>query len=275
MNETCSMPVFEITDCYAGSVVYPPGGTYGPRQQAEIQLILLHRGSMRIEVDDVACRYGPGQVILLTPNHRVYIAFAEAEETWHRWVTVNPDEIDEQASAFLEQLPASLPLSGNMNALVDVLVDLQRQELSGDSAVQHSLAQAAIQLYASESRKGAAAGKPSAIAHVKSFVQENYGDELTLVRLASAARMTSGHLVRVFKQHEGITPMEYVWQYRLERGVELLRTTGLLVGEVAERCGFKTSYHFARRVKAETGSTPTQIRWAHWGIQRNKGYIRT
>jgi len=265
MNETCSIPMFEIKDCYAGSVVYPPGGTYGPRKQVEIQLILLHRGSMRIEVDDVACRYGPGQMILLTPNHRVSIAFAEAEETWHRWVTVNPDVLDEHAAAFLEQIPASLPQSENMNALLDVLVNLQRQGLSVDSSVQHSLARAAFQLYALESRKGAAAGKPSAIAYVKSFVQENYSDGLTLGRLAAAARMTPGHLVRVFKQHEGTTPMEYVWQYRLERGVELLRTTGLLVGEVAERCGFKTSYHFARRVKAETGSTPTQIRWAHWG----------
>lgn len=202
---------------------------------------------------------------MLTPSHRVYIAFAEAEETWHRWVTVYPSELDERAMALLERLPESLPISGHMNALVDVLVDLQRQGSSGDSAVQHSLAMAAVQLYASESRNGASAGKPSAIPLVKSFVQENYSEGLTLGRLATAARMTPGHLVRVFKQFEGITPMEYVWQYRLERGVELLRTTGLLVGEVAERCGFRTSYHFARRVKAETGSTPTQIRWTHWG----------
>jgi len=265
MNETCSMPVFQIKECYAGSVVYPPGGTYGPRKQTEIQLILLHKGSMRIEVDDVACRYEPGQMILLTPNHRVSIAFAEAEETWHRWVTVEPHEFDEHAAAFFEQLPASLPQSENMNALLDVLVNLQRQGLSGDLSVQLALARAAFQLYASESREGAIAGKPSSILVVKSFVQENYGDGLTLGRLAAAARLTPGHLVRVFKQYEGTTPMEYVWQYRLERGVELLRTTGLLVGEIAERCGFKTSYHFARRVKAVTGSTPTQIRWAHWG----------
>lgn len=46
MNETGSMPTFEVKDCYAGTVIYPPGGTYGPRQQVEIQLILLHSGTM-------------------------------------------------------------------------------------------------------------------------------------------------------------------------------------------------------------------------------------
>jgi hypothetical protein len=36
----------------AGEVVYPPGGRLGPRWQHDIELVLVHSGSARIEVDD-------------------------------------------------------------------------------------------------------------------------------------------------------------------------------------------------------------------------------
>jgi AraC family transcriptional regulator of arabinose operon len=99
---------------------------------------------------------------------------------------------------------------------------------------------------------------------VKSLIQERYQEELALVDLAAKAHVSPGHLIRLFRKHEAMTPTQYLWRYRVERGVELLRTTGLAIGEVAERCGFKTSYHFARMVKAYKGRPPKEIRCNDW-----------
>jgi AraC-like DNA-binding protein len=46
-------------------------------------------------------------------------------------------------------------------------------------------------------------------------------------------------------------------------GIDLLQHTGLPVGTIADRCGFKTVYHFSRRVKRATGSSPTELRRRH------------
>jgi AraC-like DNA-binding protein len=47
-------------------------------------------------------------------------------------------------------------------------------------------------------------------------------------------------------------------------GVDLLANTGLPVGAIADRCGFKTVYHFSRRVKQATGMSPTEVRRRRW-----------
>ena len=61
--------------------------------------------------------------------------------------------------------------------------------------------------------------------------------------------------------------MAYVWARRVDAGVELLSGTGLPVGTIAERCGFQTSFHFARRVRRATGATPTEVRRRAWARQ--------
>lgn len=47
-------------------------------------------------------------------------------------------------------------------------------------------------------------------------------------------------------------------------GVDLVAHTGLPVGEVAARCGFKSVYHFSRRVRAQAGLSPKRLREARW-----------
>jgi len=46
--------------------------------------------------------------------------------------------------------------------------------------------------------------------------------------------------------------------------VDLLANTGLPVGEVARRSGFRSVYHFSRRVKQATGMAPTELRRRGW-----------
>ena len=51
--------------------------------------------------------------------------------------------------------------------------------------------------------------------------------------------------------------MAYLWERRIAAGIDLLVQTGLPVGEVAARAGFKSIYHFSRKVRQHTGLAPT------------------
>ncbi|MEA2275087.1 MAG: hypothetical protein QOC78_47 [Solirubrobacteraceae bacterium] len=72
------------------------------------------------------------------------------------------------------------------------------------------------------------------------------------------------HLVRRFRAELGATPMACLWQRRVATGVDLLTNTGLPVGDVASRSGFKSVYHSSRRITEHTGAPPTQVRRDRW-----------
>lgn len=44
----------------------------------------------------------------------------------------------------------------------------------------------------------------------------------------------------------GITPIQYVKQYRVEKAAELLRSTRLKTGEIGAECGFTDSSYFIK-----------------------------
>lgn len=68
----------------------------------------------------------------------------------------------------------------------------------------------------------------------------------------------------MFRREVGVPPMTYLWRRRVAVGIDLLTNTGLPVGAIASRCGFKTVYHFSRRVKEATGMAPTELRRRRW-----------
>jgi len=85
-----------------------------------------------------------------------------------------------------------------------------------------------------------------------------------LTQVADAAHVTKAHLVRRFRAELGVTPMAYLWQRRVTTGIDLLTSTGLPVSDIARRSGFKSVYHFSRRVKHHAGRPPTEVRAERW-----------
>ena len=54
----------------------------------------------------------------------------------------------------------------------------------------------------------------------------------------------------------GISPWDYITIKRVERAVELLKTTELTKLEIAERCGFSGSSNFYKAFAHVTGKKP-------------------
>lgn len=77
----------------------------------------------------------------------------------------------------------------------------------------------------------------------------------TVTRMASLACTSSRHLARLFHEHVGISPLDYLHTLRLTVARELLVESTLDIETVAERAGFGSARHL-RRIwgKYETGT---------------------
>ncbi|WP_314172313.1 helix-turn-helix transcriptional regulator [Streptomyces winkii] len=116
------------------------------------------------------------------------------------------------------------------------------------------------------------AALPAYIEDARLFIHRNVERDIDLTAISAAAKVSPEHLVRLFRQHMDTTPMRYLWDRRVTRGIELLTSSGLPVGSIAACSGFKTSFHFARKVKEATGLSPTALRAANWSQHTSRAH---
>lgn len=256
------------TEITFGEIVYPPGSVLGPRLQRFYQLVLVHRGSLTVWIDGALLQANPASVILLFPGHEEYFEFARNEETEHTWVHIALPELPRPIKERLKRVTPLLPLSSAMHALMRQLLAQRNSTLATIDEIRKTIAAQMLWCYLGE---GEARATPRSRRHQPSLVEraQNYAnlhltEPLTLDQLAQAVATSPAHLIRLFRTEVGVTPLAYVWQQRVKMGIELLEQTGLTVDQIAQRCGFKTSYHFSRRVKEATGLPPSQVRRQAW-----------
>jgi AraC family transcriptional regulator len=92
------------------------------------------------------------------------------------------------------------------------------------------------------------------------FMHDNFGRELAVEEIASAAYMSEYHFARLFKQITGQTPHSYLANLRIERARRLLADTRLAISEIAATVGYQSQSHFTKVFKSITGVTPRAFR---------------
>ena len=92
------------------------------------------------------------------------------------------------------------------------------------------------------------------------FVEEHYAEELTVERIAACVALSESACLRSFRQLLGITPIQYVKQFRVEKAAELLRSTRLRTGEIGAECGFADGSYFIKTFRELKHCTPKEYR---------------
>lgn len=93
-----------------------------------------------------------------------------------------------------------------------------------------------------------------------SYMEKHYQEPLTLQKLADLIPCNSQYLCRFFREIAGVSPMQYLISYRLERASYLLLHTTQSVTEIALDCGFENISYFIRKFREAKGTTPGDYR---------------
>src|SRR5699024_2943725 len=95
-----------------------------------------------------------------------------------------------------------------------------------------------------------------AIAHIHS----NFSKKITIDELAELCKMSKGHFMRKFHEELGITPIQYLNNFRIYRSIKLIKESQLNISEIGYRCGFNNISYFIRKFKEQVGMTPKKYR---------------
>lgn len=97
----------------------------------------------------------------------------------------------------------------------------------------------------------------SYLAKAKKYIEENYQESFELENLSEHCNISAYHLIRQFQNRFGLTPFEYLRNFRIERAKELMHSN-VSITEVAHLVGFYDHSHFLRNFKKITGMLPSQ-----------------
>ena len=95
---------------------------------------------------------------------------------------------------------------------------------------------------------------------IVSYMEEHFAEKVSLEQLAGEAQCNPQYLCHFFKEIAGVSPIQYLINYRIEQARELLADTTKTVLEVSLDCGFENVSYFIRQFKKATGVTPREFR---------------
>lgn len=99
------------------------------------------------------------------------------------------------------------------------------------------------------------------IGQVCSLIESELANqELSLEWVAARLNFSPHYIRQIFKQHMGEAFTDYVIRKRMEKAGTLLRTSGMLVQDVALTCGYANQRYFASSFKKYYGRTPTDYK---------------
>ncbi|MGN1118827.1 MAG: AraC family transcriptional regulator [Oscillospiraceae bacterium] len=93
-----------------------------------------------------------------------------------------------------------------------------------------------------------------------SFINSNYNKEISLNDIAQSASISKSEASRCFQSYLGTSPVNYLLNYRIQKAMQLLRTSEMTVEAISLECCFGSSAYFCKLFRSRTGMTPKQYR---------------
>jgi len=245
---------------YFGSEYMQCGRIYVPDYVSRISVFTITAGDASIETDGQVIGLSAGQTVLIDAN-RSYVYMAK------------PDKAHLVYWAESEPLPGrpAAPHHGRVfkttpriEALIELGLGAAPRTYRAYTDVGSYLGHALLLECAKAAAREPLPSQPGrAIPQLERALRADLRRDWTAPDMADAISLSQRTLTRRLRSEAGLSATALLWKIRVRQGVSLLTRSDLNGGDVAELCGFKSAYHFSRRIKQATGMSPTALReWA-------------
>lgn len=98
------------------------------------------------------------------------------------------------------------------------------------------------------------------ITQIQIWLQDNYHRDILFSQVCERFGMSVRTLNRRFKNALGKTPLDYLQEIRINTAKDLLKTSNLSIGEIADKVGYQDAAYFATLFKKHLATTPNAYR---------------
>lgn len=252
-----------------GKAIYLPNGSCGPRVQEAFQLIVLLEGSLRLTADGTAHELMPGDAILQRPGQHEFFRFSSSERSLHSWAQVSPGKLSRADQRLLHKTQGVHPTPSAIHVLIEEGLAVQNHD--GMHRAMEALARACLLRFAEQVRTPGGAPPHPALLRARETAAARFAELRSAGELARLCGISATQLRALCHREGSESPSHMIWRLKVEHAIQLLRSTGLTVGEIAADCGYANPFHLSRAVKKHTGQSPRDLRRHEWNRAARAG----
>ncbi len=108
---------------------------------------------------------------------------------------------------------------------------------------------------------------PEELLRMVSHVESSYMRSLTVTELADMIGRSRSHVLKLFRNHMGVSAKNYIITRQLKQACELLLSTTRSIAEVGQAVGISDPYHFSKLFRRHLKVSPTTFRVSHGPVR--------
>lgn len=252
--------VTEIGNFYAGSDFYTER-----TGKPEYYILYTISGQGILRYRGAELTLGEGDAVLIYCEEYQYYK-TESEETWHHlWIHFNGPSCRSYHEVINETAVNKVIIDDRDGFVSDFNAILKSPDVNdlNDSIlcsmhVTNLLTAMVMAKY--RVRPKVIGQQEEAITHSINYIKEHFTEKISLEQLAEEVHLSKYYYMKLFKEHTGMSPYEYLINSRINAAKKLLRRTSDPISKVAYSVGFLDECNFIRKFKMLTGITPLGFR---------------
>lgn len=244
----------------------------------EVELLVPREGYLRYNINGVTVTVGQGSAVFVNARQMHYGFSGDGSDCKYLCITFRPQLLcanEEIQNRYILPLLTShalpymiLKREEGQGRLLDILWEIEGIWQGKEDGFElraigklHELWQGLYTLAAD--RIGEAISTDANVLIQKrmlDFIRTHYQEHIDVNAIAAAGGVCRTKCWQIFKKYLMQTPNEYLNSFRMEKGMELLKSTRMTVTEIADACGYSSACYFAELFTRMKGCTPTQYR---------------
>lgn len=258
----------KFKDIYLTSCGYSkcePLHSFGPAVRPNYIIHYVLEGCGKYQVGDETYELKAGQGFLIEPETLTFYQ-ADAKEPWtYLWIGFNGEKADEfmkDIGLNSQQLIFRSKYSTELKSIVIKMLKNNTYSTTSQFILE-GLLYSFLSVLAQDIEITFSTEKERENLYIRKaieYIQNTYSNNIRVTDIASYVCINRSYLYTLFQKNIGMSPQDYLANYRLSRAAELLTITEYPVSSVAMSCGYRDPLVFSKAFKAKKGMSPSAYR---------------
>lgn len=268
----------KFKDIYLMSCGYAkcePLHSFGPAVRPNYIIHFVLEGRGKYQVGDKVYELSEGQGFLIEPEVLTFYQ-ADKNEPWtYLWIGFNGDKAQEFMKDIGLNSQQLIFRSRHSEKLKDIVFRmLENNTYSVTSQfILEGLLYTFLSVLTQDIELAFSSEKERENLYIRKaieYIQNTYSNNIKVTDIAAYVCINRSYLYTLFQKNTGMSPQEFLANYRLSRAAELLTVTDLPISSVGMSCGYKDPLVFSKAFKSKRGMSPSRYRKESRTVQKEK-----